>query len=99
MNTVQANGRQSLFDVAIEHCGTAEAALLLALLNGISLTDDLTVGQDIDVQTIDAPQVVQSFAVNNWQPATATTQQQILDILQTDEGIDFWGIEYDFIVS
>lgn len=32
--------RQSLFDIALQHCGNMEAAFDIAQANGISLTDD-----------------------------------------------------------
>jgi hypothetical protein len=33
---------QSIFDIAIHHCGDAQAAFNIARINGISLTDDST---------------------------------------------------------
>ncbi|WP_036163388.1 hypothetical protein [Marinilabilia salmonicolor] len=41
---------QSLFDIAIQKLGSAEAALELAVLNGLSLTDELTTGETLQLQ-------------------------------------------------
>lgn len=38
---------QSLLDVAVQYRGTAEAAFEIALANNISITDDLTTGQEL----------------------------------------------------
>ena len=99
MTTAKVTSRQSLFDVAVQHCGTWEAALDLALLAGISLTDDLTVGDTLTLTEPADTQTVQTFAVNRYEPATACTNTDILTILDQQEGIDFWGIEFDFVVS
>ncbi len=39
--------RQSLLDIAIQQCGDATAVFQLAVLNGLSITDDLEAGQTI----------------------------------------------------
>ena len=43
--TVKVN--QSLFDVAVEHCGAVEEVLDLAFANNISVTDALDVGTEL----------------------------------------------------
>ncbi|MBQ7210510.1 MAG: hypothetical protein IJS05_06420 [Paludibacteraceae bacterium] len=99
MTTATVTSHQSLFDVAVEHCGTMEDAMLLAFLNGRSLTDDLTNGEQLTTDEPSDAATVQTFAVNRYKPASAITHAQILDILQQEEGIEFWGIEFDFIVQ
>lgn len=98
MNTTVST-RQSLLDIAIQHAGTAQTALELALLNGISLTDDLEVGSELVMTDVVNEQVVQTFVVSKLIPATAITSRQILEIIDQQEGINFWAIEYDFIVQ
>ncbi|MBR1922128.1 MAG: hypothetical protein IJ838_00040 [Paludibacteraceae bacterium] len=99
MTTATVTSHQSLFDVAVEHCGTMEDAMLIAFLNGRSLTDDLVNGEELTIGEPSDTATVQTFAVNRYKPASAITQDQILEVLGQDEGIEFWGIEFDFIVS
>lgn len=96
---MEIHSRQSIFDVALQHCGNLESAFGIAELNGLSLTDDLEVGASMTMPEADNKQVVQHYAVNTVEPATAITQDEINAILATGEGIEFWGIEYDFIVQ
>lgn len=99
MTTATVTSHQSLLDVAVEHCGTMEDAMLLAFLNGRSLTDDLQNGEELTTDEPSDTATVQTFAVNRYKPASAITQEQILEVLDQGEGIEFWGIEYDFIVQ
>lgn len=97
--SVTVNTCQSLFDLAVQHTGSAQAALEWAMLNGISLTEDLKVGQQLTPPDVADQQVVLTFQVGKLIPASSITQSQILEVLDQQEGIDFWGIEYDFIVQ
>jgi len=74
--------QQSLFDIAIQSCGSAEAAFELAVLNGVSVTDELPAGSEVklteardDAQIISVKVVdksIVSFYTNkNLNPATA----------------------------
>lgn len=91
--------RQSLLDMALQHCGSLEAAFDMAELNGLNLTDDLETGIDIAIPNAYNTKVVQHYTVNSIQPATAITAAEINSVLAVGEGIEFWGIEYDFIVQ
>ena len=42
-----AQEHQTLLDLAIQSCGSAEAAFELALLNGVSITDDIEAGAEM----------------------------------------------------
>ena len=46
---ITVTSRQSVLDIALQHCGSLEAAFDIAQSNGISLTDDLTTGQSMSV--------------------------------------------------
>ena len=75
----------------------------MADLNGISLTDDLSVGAELVLPTADlfadASKTTQHYAANHIVPATAIDQQSINTLLEGGEGIEFWGIEYNFVVQ
>lgn len=82
---------QSLFDLAVQFAGGLEAAFDLAQLNELSITDLPAAGSEIKLAGFVDADVAKEFREKDWHPATG------LD--ETLEGIDFWGIEYDFIVS
>ena len=86
--------RQSIFDVAIQQLGNVEAAFALALENDLSLTDDLTAGQSVIVAGEKSKAIADYYAAKQLKPATGMTELSALE-----EGIEFWYIEYDFIVS
>lgn len=99
MITATVTSRQSLFDIAIQHCGNMETAFDIALLNGIGLTDDLQTSEELELVPPADNGIVQTFTVNHYKPATGITTTEILDILGQDEGIEFWTIETDFIIG
>ncbi len=97
MTTLVLN-QQSLFDIAVQTAGSAEAAFDLALENDLSLTDNLEVGEPIVEQgNWSNRRVAEYYAAKGLKPATAATDEQFNEIL--GEGIGFMGIEIDFIVS
>ena len=96
---ITVTSRQSVLDIALQHCGSLEAAFDIAQSNGISLTDDLTTGQSMSVPEPTDTAMAQHYGVNNLQPATAVSNAEINDLLAVGEGIGFWAIEYDFVVS
>lgn len=85
---------QSLIDVAIQCCGSAEAAYDIALLNNISITEDLTAGLELTIPAAVNSSVVSYYTQKGIKPATALT-----DTDTVFGGIDYMGIEIDFIVS
>ena len=61
---------QTIFDVAIQHCGNANAAFQIAALNELSLTDDLTPGQSLQIPDVMNIAVVKYYKLNSLIPAT-----------------------------
>lgn len=93
--------RQCLADIALQACGSLEAFFAIAEKNGLSITDDLQAGQVLEYEMADvqSKQVVATYKTDNIIPATAVSNAEINDLLAIGEGIGFWAIEYDFIVS
>lgn len=93
------HNRQSLPDMALQECGTFEAAFALAERNSLALTEELTAGQELEIapEHVIGKQVVVSLATQGVKPATAITEQDAA--LVPWGGIGFMGIEFDFIVS
>ena len=90
--------RQSMFDIAQEHAGSTEAAWDIAVANGLSITDDLTL-EPLQATAVLNNRIVTYYRALRHSPATAITKQEINNLLGVGEGIEFWAIEYDFVVS
>lgn len=91
---------QTLLDVAIRHCGTVEAVADIAILNNISITEDLVPGQLIELPKKDYgnQDVVNFFSDNKIDPATELTQEHEA-LTEGNSGIGFWEIGNNFIVQ
>lgn len=89
---------QSLFDIALQHCGAADAAYDIALLNGLSITDALEVGAQLELPPAMSVAVMRHYASAGIKPATALTKAQEQDTIG-GEGVEFWAIEINFVVS
>lgn len=91
---------QSLLDLAIQHTGTAENAFDLALQNNRSITDDLEAGESIEFTAYGIQQnkdILSYYTTKKLQPATAISGDYSAD--NGLQGIDYWAIQMDFIVS
>ena len=89
---------QSLLDIAIQHTGAVENTFALAVVNGLSLTDDLPAGTEIklpDSVNKDSD-VLNYYTAKRLQPATAVI---MLPEAERLEGIGYWAISVDFKVS
>ena len=94
---VKVKDRQSLLDMAVQTAGSMEAAFDLAAANGVSLTDTLADGQVLDTVAAENADTVRRYSVQGIQPATALSEAEMAALAQ--EGINFMGIEIDFVVS
>ncbi|MCR4559011.1 MAG: hypothetical protein K5685_02955 [Bacteroidales bacterium] len=94
---VTAAYKQTLLDLALQTGGTAESAMELALINSRSLSDELEAGDEIMLP--DTPQnrrMVKYYDINGILPATGL-KPEFSGIV--NGGINYMGIEIDFIVS
>lgn len=95
MNETIITDKQTLPDIAILTTGNAEQALKIAIQNGLSLSEDIPPGTVLQTpESVQNKQSVQYFKVNNIAPATALSKDTIVN-----GGINYMGIEIDFIVS
>jgi len=95
MRTIEVSEGQTLLDIAVQYCGTADAQFDIAALNGIEVTDDLVPGQELLVPDTEIEmESIAGVFTNGIIPASADDT-----ITEIDEGIEFWYIEDDFVVS
>jgi len=90
MNRVKIG--QSFFDKVTQFTGSFENAFEASILNGISVTDDVVIGETFKYGDVTNKRVVSFFNVNN-EPATAIKNLQAL------EPVENVGIGYMIIGS
>ena len=83
---------QTLLDVAIQYLGNAASVAQLAALNSLDMTSEITPGQILELPDVADKRVVKFLKDGEHVPATNYIDGDL-------EGIEFWGIESDFIVS
>ena len=98
MKTQVAKG-QSIFDIAVQHCGAAVAALDIAQLNNMSLTDPLAAGSEIELPAAVDTKTVQRIAFERIQPASEIADSEIEELLQVRHGIGYSRIGIDFTIA
>lgn len=92
---------QSLWDIALQELGDITGIVEFAEREDVGLTDDLPVGKELEIpQELMDKRLVAYYSGNGIYPATAISPVLVEgegSLLL--EGIEFWGIEYDFIIS
>ena len=68
--TIKVRDRQSVWDIALQVCGDAEAAFAIAELNNVSLSEPLAVGTELKVPSVMEMRVVEYYAQNKIVPAS-----------------------------
>lgn len=90
---------QSFFDLATMYCGSPELAYEFAELNEMAVTDEPVAGTRLKKPTADNKKIATYYADKALQPATSIIVLQGGGELPEDEGIGYWAIEIDFVVS
>lgn len=83
--------RQTLLDIAMQHCGAVESAFYLALLNDLSLTDRLITGNNIMLTPVVAKGVAAAFKTDENIPISQEEGQI--------GGIGYWNVGLNFEVN
>ncbi|MGN6604570.1 MAG: LysM peptidoglycan-binding domain-containing protein [Ginsengibacter sp.] len=95
MRTITVSEGQTLLDIAMQYCGDASVLFDIADLNGLEVTDDLVPGQQLLVPDAEIDKQAVADAFSDGIIPSSTDD----NIIPVDEGIEFWAIEDDFIVS
>jgi nucleoid-associated protein YgaU len=69
-NKIIVQHRQTLWDLALQHCGSANSAFSISRLNNIALTDMPASGTELIVPGVENKTVVNYYADNGIVPAT-----------------------------
>lgn len=93
---VKVKDRQSLLDIAVQTSGSTEAAFELSKANDTSVTETLPDGRILESVAVVNRETARRYKCLCIEPATALSEK---DMTLVQEGINFMGIEIDFIVS
>lgn len=98
MKKVSTLEGQTMVDVAVQELGDLERLFEIALANDLPVSDELAAATVLAVDEPDRTKkaVVKMFANPSRKPASADTAGLVNE---RGEGIEFWGIENDFIIS
>lgn len=94
---VQVKDRQSLLDMAVQTSGSMEAAFDLSVANDVSLTEVLAEGHVLNTVAAVNAATVRRYSVQGIRPATALSDEEMAAL--GEEGVNFMGIEIDFVVN
>lgn len=89
---------QTLLDMAAQETGDAARAFELAVLNNMSLTDDLIAGATVLTPDADSKKrnIIQLFSDVSKAPASADVSGEMKS---KNEGVEYWKLENDFIIQ
>lgn len=98
MKTVIVKSGQTLLDIALQEKGSIEAIEEIAALNGLSITDELTVGMELSLPASAWNKLIENYCKNNdVSPATALTYENLSDMWKG--GIGYMAVGIDFKVG
>ena len=104
MQTVTVKQGQSILDLAVAYTGDVLSAFDIALLNGLSVSDQPSAGTVLMIPEPSDKNIVNLFNEKN-QPATAltwlsATAAQIGSVIfEEPAGISYWAIYDNFIIQ
>lgn len=89
---VEVRYRQSLADIALQACGSLEAIFALAERNGMSITDEPTVGQTLvyELSDVVSKHDVRAYSEDGVTPAGAVDDALLRSLTETVT-TDHWG--------
>jgi hypothetical protein len=80
---------QTLFDIAVQECGSIEAAFELAVNNGLFVTDTVNAGGEITGAAKVKDAVADYFAVNRLRPATRINDFELDRVFGNEFSFEF----------
>lgn len=95
--TNEALQGQSFIDLTIQETGSVESLVEMAVRNNRSVSASLSIGQVLLKTAVKNTRVVEFLTPSSKNPATEIVLNEF--IKEKPEGISFWAIGVDFVVS
>ena len=92
MQLIEVKNKQSVADIATEHAGSVESAIEIALVNDLSLTEDVEPGVLLQKTGAKNSEVINFFERELKSPATKSIEEM-------GSGIGFMKIGVDFTIK
>jgi hypothetical protein len=86
---------QTILDLAMQHCGTADALFDIAELNDIDVTSEVAAGQEVDMPDAIDTSRVKFLSDGGHKPVTGS----LVAVEDAQGGLEYWAIEIDFVIS
>lgn len=96
MPTIKAREGQCLFDIAMQESGNAARVFDYAIANGLSITELIAPGEDIETLQVDLNAVVKVLKREPNYPASDMDDMGTLGY--AGEGIGYWYL-YEYVVG
>ncbi|MFV8392740.1 hypothetical protein [Flavobacterium sp. LB2P6] len=96
MSNAKVYQGQSFLDKVIETTGDIENGFKMSILNGLSITNDVVIGQELKTTEVTLKSIVSIFN-DKKRPATAISMEQMQEI--ESKGIGYMRIGSTFIVG
>lgn len=97
MQTITVRDRQCFLDLAMQHAGTASAAVDMAFQSLLPLSQIFEAGTQLPSPVVVDAEIVELYRVEKVVPASNFTI--VTDPPSSGEGIGWWYLENDFIVQ
>ena len=98
MKIVIVKSGQSLLDIALQEKGSLEAIEEIAALNGLSVTEELSAGMELELPARSWNKLVEKYCKDNdVSPATSLTDDNLHDMWKG--GIGFMVVGVDFEIA
>lgn len=113
MKTVAVIGGQSIFDIAIQHCGSVDASYAIAKANGLTLDATLLPGQALLVPEVTDRRVVEELRRRGVSVGSAYSPAQSPEVpvsinygllyswpvIEGDQGDEWWAMQWSVFPS
>jgi len=96
MQYITISNGQTFLDLAMQHAGSAEAAFAMSLQSNVPITQELQAGNQLPAPAVVSDGIRNAFAVEKAKPLSIIITQGE-DAM--NEGIGYWVMEDDFVVS
>lgn len=95
MSEVIIDKHQAIIDVAIQETGDASSLFDIALANALGITDEVVSGTVLSISGTVNEKAFKFLKPRKIRPVTILPKDDDL----VGAGIEFWGIEFDFIIN
>ena len=95
-NTNKKKQGQNFLDLVVQQSGSFEEIINAAVLNDMSLTDNISIGTEVKNQNI---KDLDNINILNQNSKPATAFRGNVDEISKQEGIRYWTIGKTFIIS